>query len=84
MLDALPLENIASFGPDIDGLIAFIWWIVAGWLIVAEAALVYALIFFRKKDGVRASWLPGRSTVKRHIKGTTSAPHLGTTYESFS
>jgi heme/copper-type cytochrome/quinol oxidase subunit 2 len=62
MLDALPLENIASFGPDIDGLIAFIWWIVAGWLIVAEAALVYALIFFRKKDGVRASWLPGRST----------------------
>jgi hypothetical protein len=22
--------------------------------------------------------------VKRHIKGTTSAPHLGTTYESFS
>jgi cytochrome c oxidase subunit 2 len=43
---------------SIDEVVLLIWWLALGWLVVCEAALVYAIIAFRKRDGVRASWLP--------------------------
>ncbi len=58
MLDSLPLDNISSFGADIDGIMSYIWWVTAGWLVAAELVLVYFLVKYRKKDGVRAAWAP--------------------------
>lgn len=60
MLSDLP-PNIASFGGEVDGVLRFIWWVVLPWFILAEALLIYFLIRYRKKDGVRAAWMPASS-----------------------
>ncbi len=57
MLSELP-ENISTFGGDIDNVLAIIWWITIAWLVAAEAVLLYLVVKYRAKDGVRASWLP--------------------------
>lgn len=57
MLSDLP-PNIASYGGEVDSVFAFIWYIVLFWFVVAEAALVYCLVSYRRKPGVRATWLP--------------------------
>ena len=53
----LPI-NVSTFGSDIDSLIVFIWWIIAAWFVATEALLVYFLVRGRRKEGVRASWMP--------------------------
>jgi len=58
-MEYLPLDNISSFGPDIDGVIGLVFLITGLWLVVAEAVLIGLVIRFRHKDGKRASWLPG-------------------------
>ncbi|MDP7038784.1 MAG: hypothetical protein QGI45_06490 [Myxococcota bacterium] len=58
MLDSLPLENISTFGADVDAITAFVWWIIVGWGLAAEAIFIWFLIIYRKKDGVRAAWTP--------------------------
>ncbi len=59
MFDLLPTDNISSFGPDIDALIFKIFFITGVWLVVAELVLFGTVLFFRRRDGVRAMWLPG-------------------------
>jgi cytochrome c oxidase subunit 2 len=53
----LPI-NVSSYGADIDGVITFIFWCVGIWFVAAEAILVFALVRFRRRDGVRGAWLP--------------------------
>jgi cytochrome c oxidase subunit II len=59
MMNYLPLDNISSFGPDIDGVIGLVFWVTGIWLVVAELVLIGLVIRYRKKDGKRAIWLPG-------------------------
>jgi cytochrome c oxidase subunit 2 len=58
-LDYLPVENISSFGPAIDGVIGLIFLITAGWLVLAEVILVGLVVWFRRREGKRALWVPG-------------------------
>jgi cytochrome c oxidase subunit 2 len=57
MLRDLP-PTISTFGGDIDGVIHFIWWIILIWFVAAEGLLVYAVVRYRRREGVRAAWLP--------------------------
>lgn len=58
MLDFLPL-SASSYGGDIDHVIRLIYWIVGFWFVAAELVLLYFLLHYRKREGVRAAWLPG-------------------------
>lgn len=53
--------NASSYAGDIDGLMTLITVIVGVWLIVAEAALIYFAIRFRRRSGQRAAYLPGNT-----------------------
>ncbi len=59
MMDYLPVDNISSFGPDIDSVIGLVFLITGLWLVVAEVVLVGFVIRFRRREGKRAVWLPG-------------------------
>ena len=50
--------NISTYGGDIDALMRFIYWTVGVWFVVAEGLLVYLLVRYRQRPGVRARWLP--------------------------
>ncbi len=52
---------ISSSGIAIDGIILLIWWLAFAWLVVCEGLLLYAIVAFRRKDKVRAAWMPGVS-----------------------
>ncbi len=54
-------ENISTYGAQIDGVISFIGWIVFVWLVVVELVFIYFLIRYRRREGVRASWLPAKT-----------------------
>lgn len=58
MLTYLP-EIISTFGADIDGVIRFIYWVVGIWFVAAEAILIGLIAMSRRKEGVRAKWIPG-------------------------
>lgn len=60
MLNFLP-PSVSSFGSDIDGVIRLIYWIVGSWFVVAEFILIYFLLRYRYRDGVRAAWAPGNT-----------------------
>ena len=59
MLRWLP-ENVSSFGADVDGLMALIFWIVGVWLVIVEAVLIYFVLAYRRKPGRRAAYVPAR------------------------
>lgn len=59
MLRWLP-ENVSSFGADVDGLMALIFWIVGVWLVIVEAVLIYFVVAYRRKPGRRAAYVPAR------------------------
>jgi len=59
MMNYLPLDNISSFGPDIDGVIGLVFLVTGIWLVVAEAVLIGLVIRYRRREGKRAAWLPG-------------------------
>jgi cytochrome c oxidase subunit 2 len=50
---------ISTYGGEIDSIISFIGWIVFGWFVLAEGLLLYFLFRYRRRQGKRASWLPG-------------------------
>lgn len=49
----------SSYAHEIDGLLVFISLVVGVWFIAAEALLLYSAIRFRRREGVRAAYLPG-------------------------
>ncbi len=54
-------QAASSYAADIDGLLFTITWIVGVWFVIAEALLLYLIFRFRRKEGQRAAYLPGRS-----------------------
>jgi cytochrome c oxidase subunit II len=63
----------SSFSHDVDFLILLIALIVGFWFFLAEFALFYFIVKFRRKDGIAAAYITGeRQVEKRWI----SIPHL--------
>ncbi|MCE9624770.1 MAG: hypothetical protein K8R69_04850 [Deltaproteobacteria bacterium] len=60
MLQWLP-ENIASYGPRMDAVFSNIYYIVGVWFLAAEAFLFFCIIFFRRRKGRKAAFIPGHS-----------------------
>jgi cytochrome c oxidase subunit II len=58
MANLLP-GNVSTFGGDIDHVFWLIFWIVGVWFVLAEGALFYALVRYRRKPGARAQFLRG-------------------------
>jgi cytochrome c oxidase subunit 2 len=57
MLSDLPV-NASSFGDEIDGVLAFVFYTTVAWFAVAELVLLWLVLRYRKRDGVRAAWMP--------------------------
>ncbi|MEE9275204.1 MAG: cytochrome c oxidase subunit II [bacterium] len=60
MLAWLP-ENVSTFGGDIDGIFAFVYYIVGAWFIATQALILIFLIRYRRRKGRRAVYAPGNS-----------------------
>jgi cytochrome c oxidase subunit 2 len=54
-------EAASSYAGEIDGLIIFITVVVGIWFILAEGVLIYFALRFRRKEGRKATYLPGRT-----------------------
>lgn len=54
-------ENISTFGGEIDGVFYLIYYIVGFWFLLSEAALIYFVFRFRRRDGRSARYLRGES-----------------------
>jgi cytochrome c oxidase subunit 2 len=52
-------ENISTFGGDIDRVFALIYYIVGFWFLLTEAALLYAILRYRRRPGRAASYFRG-------------------------
>jgi cytochrome c oxidase subunit 2 len=50
----------SSFARDVDWLLRFITWIVGVWFVLAEAILVFFVLRYRRRPGVRAAYVPAR------------------------
>ncbi len=66
------IENASTYGVDIDRLFLLITILVGFWFIIAEAALFYFVIFYRRKKGVKAQYITGET--KRQKRWIT-IPH---------
>jgi len=58
MLSFLP-RGISPFAADIDGVMAFIYWVVGAWFVLALVVLGWLVWSSRARPGRRAAWLPG-------------------------
>lgn len=54
-------ENISTFGGQIDSLTALITYLGVPALILAEGILIFFAIKYRKKEGGKAAYIPGKS-----------------------
>jgi cytochrome c oxidase subunit 2 len=52
-------ENISTFGADIDGVFFLIYYIVGFWFVLTQVAIIYFIIRFRRRPGVRAVYVRG-------------------------
>lgn len=52
-------ENISTFGGDLDSVYYLILYIVGAWFIASEAAVLYFVFRYRKKEGQGASYVLG-------------------------
>jgi len=50
----------SSFAGDLDWLLHFITWIVGIWFVLAEAVLLFLVVRYRRRPGVRAAYQPAR------------------------
>jgi cytochrome c oxidase subunit 2 len=57
-LDWLP-ANASSYGGEIDGIIALIWYLTVGWFFLTFGVLGYFLVRYRRRDGRRAQYVRG-------------------------
>jgi len=60
MLSWLP-ENISSFGGDIDHIYKLVYYVVGVWFLLAEGLFFYFILRFRRKEGQKAAYLPGKT-----------------------
>ena len=59
------IESASTYGTKIDDLFTLVTILVGGWFFLAEGALFYFIIRFRRKDGVKAHYVTGE-TKKEH------------------
>lgn len=60
MFERLP-QNISTFGADIDGVIYLIYAITGFFFVAMEGYLLYAVIRYRRREGVRAAYHTGET-----------------------
>ena len=66
------VPNASSFAGDIDELFVFITWIIGIAFILTLGSMVYFMIRFRRKKGVKAEYITGE---KHKEKKWTHYPH---------
>ena len=54
-------QNISTFGADIDGVIYLIYAIVGFFFVAMEGYLVYAVVRYRRREGVKAEYGTGET-----------------------
>lgn len=54
-------ENASSYGGDIDGMIALIYWWALAWLVLMMAVFGYFIIRYRRRPGRAAAYIRGES-----------------------
>lgn len=52
-------ENISTYGGDVDRVFQLIYYIVGFWFVLAQVAIVYFIIRFRRRAGVPAVYIRG-------------------------
>ena len=52
-------ENVSTYGGQLDSLTGTIFWFALVWFLIAAGCLIFFMIKYRKRDGVKASYLPG-------------------------
>ncbi len=57
-------ENVSTFGSDLDRLFTVIWYITVAIFFLTYGLLIYSLIRFRQKPGVRASGSHGNNMLE--------------------
>ncbi|OGH62358.1 MAG: cytochrome c oxidase subunit II [Candidatus Lindowbacteria bacterium RIFCSPLOWO2_12_FULL_62_27] len=60
MFNNLP-QNISTYGADIDGILYLIYAIVGFFFVTMEGYLVYAVVRYRRREGVRAVYQTGET-----------------------
>jgi cytochrome c oxidase subunit 2 len=58
MMSWLP-ANISTFGGDIDRVFATIYYVVGAWFVAAELLLLWFVLRYRRRPGVRAAYVRG-------------------------
>lgn len=58
MMSWLP-ANISTFGGDIDRVFMIIYYVVGVWFVAAEVALIWFVLRFRRRAGVKAQYIRG-------------------------
>lgn len=52
-------ENVSTFGGDVDRVFYLIYYIVTFWFILAEGAILYFLVRYRRRPGARVTYVRG-------------------------
>jgi len=68
----LLIENVSTFGADIDWLFTLIFVVVGVWFLLTEAVLFGFIFKFRRKEGQKAQYVTGE---KKEHKKWISIPH---------
>lgn len=54
-------RNISTYGADVDGVFFLVYWIVGVWFVLAQGALLYLIVRFRRRPGQPARYIAGDS-----------------------
>ncbi len=59
MFNWLP-QNVSSYGHEMDAVIWLIYYVVGAWFLLAEGLVIYFVIRYRRRNGVKAAYSTGR------------------------
>ncbi|MBI4561984.1 MAG: cytochrome c oxidase subunit II, partial [Candidatus Rokubacteria bacterium] len=57
-------ENVSTYGKDIDFLFYLIYYITGGEFILVAAAMIAFLVMYRHREGRRARYIHGNTTLE--------------------
>ncbi len=63
-LDRWLPENVSTYGKDVDFLFHLIYWITGGTFLLVAAAMIVFLIRYRHREGRRATYTHGNTTLE--------------------
>ena len=55
------IKGLSSYAGDIDGLFWLVTGLIGFWFVIAQGVVIYFALRYRKKDGVKASYITGKS-----------------------